>query len=219
MSLTSFDAALLMQDSTAHLSNCLVVGGSVAPLVYAIQAGIGIRYYNGAVWLVDCDVRGGDSNNGFSPGGHAVRAGGVPLRHHRCTLTAGTGPGGAVAVIDGPAQAGPLLGVTTTPEVLQLGSTFTIHFAAEPADPVFTLATTHVVYTGPSALLEQHALGFFGSGGVTLGFGLADASGHLQVQVAVPTTASLLHLGVWFRGIATASLPLQASPVVGGVIR
>jgi hypothetical protein len=216
---SSFDAALLVQDSSAHLASCTITGPAAPAGVLVLAGGSGIRTTLGALWLVDCAVTGGNSATATVPAGPAITNLGAPVRHHRCTLTGGTGPGGTAPAISGASQPGPLLGVTSAPQVLQLGSTWAMQFASEPANPVFALATFAVEEPVATGIVEQPSLGFLAPAGITVAFGIADPQGHLPVSVPVPATASLLHLGVWFRGVDTFAFPLQASPVVGGVIR
>ena len=152
---------------------------------------------NSVVWLSDSVVTS-------DPAGCAIMA--TTGRTARCTLSPDCGSLGS----------GPLLGVTR-PQPLQPGAVFTLDFQTEPLQFV-------AVFSGLSlhryelADVEQPVLldsaGSFISANV-----LADASGQAVSTWLVPSSPSLLDRSFWFQAVSGASLPLQASPVVGGVIR
>jgi hypothetical protein len=217
--ISSFNAAVMVQDSTAQFSNCTMTGGSLPPLISAVGAGPGIQATASTVWLVDCVIRGGNSVTPGIFGGPAIVSSLSTVYHDRVTLTAGTSPSGPVPVIFGAAMGQPMLGATSSRVGLQPGSKLRVVFTAAPGDPLFVLATSEVQRAAVVPSTQQPSFGFLAPVGLTVAVVFTDERGSASVTIPVPNTPSVLHTGLWVRGIDAVSVPLQASPVVGGVIR
>ena len=127
-------------------------------------------------------------------------------RMFRTTLTPDCGalPGGLV------------LGVRR-PQALQTGSPFSLEFTTQAFRPVVVLASTDLDSIAVSGIEQAVQLDL---GSVFLAGALfANLQGQATWTVNVPASAALVNTTVWFQGLSGLSLPLQASPVTGGVVR
>ena len=217
--ISSFNAAVIVQGSTAQFSNCTMTGGSLPPVISGVGGGPGIQASASTVWVVDCVIRGGNSVTAGILGGPAIVSSLGTVYHDRCTLIGGTSPSGPVPVIFGAAQAQPMLAATSSGFGLQPASKLRVVFTAAPRDPLFVLATTEVQPAAVVPFTQQPSFGFQAPVGIIVAAVFTDERGSASVTIPVPNTPSVLHTGLWVRGIDAVSVPLQASPVVGGVIR
>lgn len=114
----------------------------------------------------------------------------------------------------GPAT-GPVLGVSRV-QPIQTGAPFTLQFAAQPFRPILVFASFGLD-AFPVPQIEQDVLLDLSSTFLA-GALLADAQGDAAQTWNIPAAPILVDRAVWFQGIGGWSLPLQASPVAGGVV-
>jgi len=219
LGLSTSGAALRVDAASAFLSNCTLTGGSYVGPAFAYGAGPGLLCDIPArLWVVDCTVRGGDSSVANVPPGPAIANGGW-TSYHRGTLLGGIGPTGQAVAIPGPSLAEPLLGVTSSPTELQLGANFDVVLRGAPGDILVTFGTTELQPLQVVPILAQPLLGFLAPTGIVVDAAIAGPTGVVSYSFLVPNTPAIRHLAVWFRAIDLATWPLQASAIVGGVIR
>lgn len=217
--LSTSGAALRVEGASAFLSNCTLTGGPYVGPAFAYVAGTAVRCGIPArVWVVDCTVLGGDSSVANVLPGPAVFNGGW-TSYHRGTVLGGIGPTGQAVAIPGPSMAEPLLGVTSPQTGLQLGASFDVVLRGAPGDILVTFGTTEMQPLQIVPILAQPLLGFLAPTGIVVDAAIAGPTGTASYSFLVPNAPAIRHVGVWFRGIDLATWPLQASPVVGGVIR
>jgi hypothetical protein len=111
---------------------------------------------------------------------------------------------------------GPVLGVSR-PRPLQVGQPFVLDFQAQPHETVEVFASSGLARTlvpGLEQALLLDPMRTWSAFVLT-----ADAQGAAPMTWNVPAQSSLVNASLWFQGVGFASVPLQASPVAGGVIR
>jgi hypothetical protein len=111
---------------------------------------------------------------------------------------------------------GGLLGVDR-PSPLRRGNPFTLEFRTEPFAPVgvyvgFELTSLAIAVLEQTFLL-QPATAF------PAGVRFADAAGLATMSWPIPAGPQFLDRSLWLQGFAATSSLLQASPLVGGVVR
>lgn len=182
--------------SMFHASDCEIRAGLV-PWALALQAA------GGQVWVTDSVVS--------TYGGCAFNAlGGAVVVIARCTL------GNGLSVCTTP-PSGDLLGVSR-PAALQNGSTFALTYATVPNGYAAVFASQELdALTIPGLHAQTQWLG--GPGIVNLGVVFADPQGHAGASWPIPAGTWLIDQPLWFQGVTGFALPLQLSPVAGGVIR
>lgn len=126
----------------------------------------------------------------------------------RCTLI-GACPGGNIGT-------GPLLGVHR-PSPLQAGRVFTLEFRTQASAPVLVFGS-HGVDRSPYVELAQDFLldpiTCFPAAAM-----LADSSGHASAAWNVPAAPLPPGSQVWLQGVSGFAMPLQTSPVAGGILQ
>ena len=217
--LATSGAALLVEGALAFLSDCTLTGGSYVGPAFSYTAGSGVLCHIPArVWVVDCTVQGGDSSAANVAPGHAIANGGLTT-YHRGTVRGGIGPTGPAAAVPGSSVPEPLLGVTSSPAGLQLGANFDVVLRGAPGDILVTFGTIELQLPQIVPILAQPVVGFLAPTGIVVDAAIAGPTGTASYSFLVPSVPAVRHVGVWFRGIDLATWPLQASPIVGGVIR
>lgn len=158
----------------------------------------------GDLWISDSVIEGGVQACAVTKTGNGPRLG-------RCTLLDyGTNYMGAAVVA-------PLLAVRWIAP-LQPGSLFTLQYQTVANGLVTTFARAALETVDVAAPIEQPvALGFLGL--IDAGTLLADASGHASASWTIPANPVLIDTTLWLQGVTSLSLPLQLSPVVGGLVR
>ena len=175
---------------------------STAPGLYTV----GLRARTGSrVWLGDCTV---NSQAVASCGFESVAS---TVRVSRSVI------GQSAGTCASPEPGVELLGVQRS-EPLHPGGNFALRFKSEPNAFVFVFAGPVLGTLDFGPLLEQpswldHAYSF------STALLLADGNGDANVSWQLPNGPGLSNLTLWFEGISGLSLPLQASAVVGGVVR
>ncbi|MEZ6035833.1 MAG: hypothetical protein R3F29_00025 [Planctomycetota bacterium] len=190
-----------LSGSRFHASGCTISGGFAQIPTHLLDAWQGSR-----VWLADCWI--GGVSNGDCP----IRTDATStVRGDRTTVAPGVG------VTCTTPTPGLLLGVqSTTP--LQLGQNYDLHFSTAANGFVVVFAGPFLGETDFGPLLEQPSwLDDQHSFALTLL--LADGNGDADVSIAIPANPAFADLSLWFKGISGLSLPLQASPPIGGIAR
>ena len=189
-----------LDSSRFHASEAEIVNGQYAWGGPAVLARSGSE-----AWLSDStlDTRGQAQC--------AIDAVASTVRTDRCTLLQAAG----VSCFAG--TPGPLLGVSQ-PGPLAIGSTFALDFRSEPngfvavfASPVLGTVDWGPLLAQPSWLDDQQS---FLATVVP-----ADATGAASVSWQIPNNPAFVDLSLWLQGVSGPVLPLQGSPVVGGVVR
>ncbi|MCA8951047.1 MAG: hypothetical protein KDE27_16195 [Planctomycetes bacterium] len=211
-------AGVLAYDSSLHFVRCEVYGGDHLPPLAFLPPGPGIETAGACrLWLADCFVEGGTSYSGIAGAG-VVHGGTVPLQLARTTILGGPGlnqgtPGPAIV---GPSQPAPLLGLDVDPTPIVRGSAFALAFRTEPNWPVAVVLATGL---GPLAVPElAQPAGVLPATSSLLALQLADPTGAAPFQTAIPPGPALLGARLFVAAVAGASLPLQTSPPVGGLV-
>lgn len=188
-----------LTNSRLHASGVTVTGGAAS----ATSPGApGIQATGGSLWLADATVTAG--------GGCAVSANGL-VRIDRSTLN-GSGascalsPTGAPQVgIDrtGPIQIGQLFQVTLTSEPNAL---LVLYGSVGLAAPVVAPVLDQPVWIDATSLFLSDLT-------------VATPLGQTTFSYAVPPFPALVGAQFWLQGVGGMTLPLQTTPVVGGIVR
>lgn len=182
--------------TTLHAAGCAFRAGT-----YGTGSQPGLRANGGQVWLSDCTVVG------YGPAGCPIDA--TSVLADRCTLQP------ALPSCTTPLGGG-LLGVTR-PQPLQNGAGFTLSYQTVPNGYAAVFASLELVSLDVPGLHAQTQ--WIGGGLINLGIVTANAAGQATATVPIPAGAWLVDQALWFQGVTGFSLPLQLSPVAGGLIR
>jgi hypothetical protein len=196
----------LANSSTLHASGGSIEGGD-GYVAAQYPPGSAVVALNSTFWIVDASLRCG----------RALGVSGTPRlgcpvvstagRLARCTFDPTTCP---PTVPTSGAMVGARLAAP-----MAAGAPFQVDFHVEPNEFVgvfASLATAHYQVPG----LEQPGALDLGRLFV-LGVMLADGQGLASGAWSLPPATANLQL--WLQGVTTAALPMQVSPLVGGVIR
>ena len=184
--------AIRLISATLQGSHVIVAGGTGAPGAAAIVADSASR-----LWLSD--------STATSDPGTCPIAGGT-ARVDRCTITPACGS----------YTSGLVLGLRRL-QPPQTGQPFTVEFRAGAGDVVVVLVNWHLDHV-VHAQIEQPVF-VAASGAWLAGPLVADSSGLATGAWSVPPDPALVDRALWLQGFSGTTLPLQASPVGGGVIR
>jgi hypothetical protein len=185
--------AMLLSNSVLHASHCTFTAGLTGLPVPALEADASSR-----LWLSDSTVT-------CAPPTCPIVTSGATGRLARCVLTPQCLP----------LPVGPLLGLTR-PAPMTPGGPFSLHFRNEPHAILGVLAAWSLDrFAGP--LHEQ--FGLLGPGYAAVGLLIADSVGAASATWQIPANPALLYRPLWLQGVTGMSLPLQLSPVAGGVLR
>lgn len=181
---------------TLHAAGCTIQAG-----VFGAGQVPGLSVGAGEVWLSDCTVVG--------YGACAIQ-GAAAVLADRCSLQ-------PVSALCATPATGDLLGVTRL-QPLQNGAPFTLTYKTIPNSYAAVFASQELAtLTIPGLHAQTQWLG--GGGIFNLGVVLADAAGDATATWNIPAGAWLVDQPLWFQGLTGFALPLQLSPVAGGVIR
>jgi hypothetical protein len=149
------------------------------------------------VWLSDSTLTG-------DPAACTLQVGGG--RHDRCVLSpsCSTVPAGFVLGVQ---RAGPLVS----------GATFSVDFLLQPGMAVGVFAAESFA-SQVHVELEQSLL-VPASSAFALATLVADAQGVASASWQVPAGPQFVDRTAWLQGFSGFTLPLQASPLVGGIVR
>lgn len=197
--------AVLLLDSSLHGSGLTLTGGNAAGTGSA-QPGPALRATGTATfWICDSTLRGGAATSVSSmPAACPVEASAGRLA--RCTLQ----PSCPAPV----PTAGALLGVHR-PAPLASGASFTLAFRTEPNGFVGVFATTRLGGATIPELEQPVALDL--ATVMPLAVLAADANGDASGTWTLPPGTA--NLALWLQAVTPPPLPLQVSPVAGGVVR
>jgi hypothetical protein len=186
---------IYLDNSDLYGSRLTVVGGSgygsLYPSAEAMKA-IGSSH----VWVSDSTF----SNGGLCPVDAALG------RLARCVLPPGCPPGIS--------NTGPMLGLHFPP--MTSPSAVWLEFRTAAANEAVGVYLSSGLGFATLPLLEQPIL-LDVANALPFALVVADATGHATAACAIP--AGFTGLEFWFQGISGASVPLQLSPVGGGIVR
>lgn len=165
-------------------------GGSTTTALHAV---------GGNVWLSDCTVIGSLSC--------PIVATSVLV--DRCVLQP------TLPSCPTPASGG-LLGVSRS-QPLQNGAPFSLVYKTIPNSYAAVFASQELASLTIPGLHAQTQ--WLGPGVINLGLVFADSSGDATATWMIPAGAWLVDQPLWFQGLTGFALPLQLSPVAGGLIR
>lgn len=159
-----------------------------------------------SVWISDSTI------STYGPNDCAIDASASSTWLNRCTVTSTLGSNCSTF-----ASATSQLAVTR-PDPLQAGATFTLDWQTEPNGFVAVFAGPKLATVNWGPLLVQpswldHQTSF---AAVLL---LADSNGAATVSWPIPAGPAITGLSLWLEGFSGWTLPLQVSPVVGGIVR
>ena len=180
--------------TTLHASGCRFHAG-----VFGVGPVPGLHANGGRAWLCDSTVVGWGQ-------GCPIEA--TTVLVDRCSLLP--------AAPSCTAPSGSLLGVSR-PQPLQNGAGFSLTYTTVPNGYAAVFASLRLASLDIPGLHAQTQ--WLGGGDINLGIVLADATGQATATVPIPTGAWLVDQALWFQGVTGFSLPLQLSPVAGGLIR
>lgn len=187
--------AIDLSGTTLHASGCAIRSGT-----YGTGQAPALRANGGQVWLSDSNVVGY---------GFACPIVATSVLVDRCSVqptspNCPTLPGGA------------LLGVSR-PLPLQNGAPFSLVYSTIPNSYAAIFASQELATLTIPGLHAQTQ--WLGTGVINLGVVLADVAGHATAAWPIPAGAWLIDQPMWFQGLTGFALPLQLSPVAGGLIR
>jgi hypothetical protein len=187
--------AIELSNTTLHAAGCTIhaVVGSGLPSTAALHAS------GGQVWLSDCTVTGIN----------ACPIDATSVLADRCVLLP------ALPSCPTPSSGG-LLGVSR-PQPLQNGSPFSLVYKTIPNGYAAVFASQELASLTIPGLHAQTQ--WLGAGVINLGAVLADVAGDATVTWSIPAGTWLIDQPLWFQGVTGFALPLQLSPVAGGLIR
>lgn len=191
-----------LRTSRCHASRIVTVGGGGVGTSFG--AGIGLDVdATSQVWISDSTLQGGAE-------ACAVAGLGTGVRLDRCTLISNRTNCASAVPSDfllGAERLGPIL----------MGATFTLRYRTEPNGFVVVFAGPELATVDFAPVLEQPSwLADPGSFAATLVF--ADAAGLAVASWPIPF-GPFADVTLWLKGISGLTLPLQVSPVAGGVVR
>lgn len=208
--------AVFVDDGDVQFANCIAIGGRHAGLFAGDQPGDGVHIDTPSrVFLADCQLQGGSST--YTPGGRGLaNLTNVAAVQARSTFIggAGTTPGAAVT---GPLTTGPLTGFAAVTPPITLGTTWTIDYRATPATPLLAFWSETLAPAATPLLVEPAWLA--ATTVQVAALGATDANGLLGLAFPVPAIPALLHRHLFVQAVTGLTLPLEAAPPVGGVIR
>ncbi len=192
---------------TFHGSGVTLQGGTGSSLTGSSQPGAAVRANPGSVWIADSTLVGGALFPAVSvPVVCAVEA--SVGRLARCTLLPATCPPPAIPLT------GPLIGVHRVAP-LQAGGPFQLALRSEPNDFVGVFASLALGGSTFFELEQPVALDL----GLLLALDVLVADGTGQVTGTWNLPPGTSNLALWLQAVTPGALPLQLSPVTGGVVR
>lgn len=192
-------SGIRLTGSRLQASNTTIAGGA---MLSATVGSYGIESIGGSLWVSDSTITG--------DGECAVQATGV-VRIDRCTLT-----GSGVGCASSPTGA-PLLGIERQ-SAIEIGTLFEVHLTSEPGalqvlyGSTALLAPTTVPILAQPLLIHPNEL-------FLADLAIAGATGQVTFSYPIPAVAALSNAQFWLQGVGGTSFPLQASPVIGGIVR
>lgn len=191
-------------NSSVLVSDCTVTGGSVGSIHSVSAGGIGMRMTGASTaWCVDSLIApgagpglpSGIDNQSFNP---------VTLER---TTTASVGL----------VQNGLVLGLQLTAPLAR-GNSTQLDFGTRPGLPVIVHAAIGLDRPVLRPYIKQPDWGFV-SNSLLIGAFVANGQGLASMPITLPNSPWLQDLPLWFCGWTGVSVPVQLSPVVGGLVR
>jgi hypothetical protein len=200
------------QQSQVHMSNCMVTGGSRGWVHSTFFGGNGVGMFGSSRgWFVDCTLQAYQS--GYAGVGLETLSTVPPVLERVLTKNnAALSPS-----VVGTTQNGVLLGLSGNTPLVR-GSTLQLEFATRPGFPVIAHVSLQLAAPGSFSVVAQPVWGF-AQYSLQFAFAFADGQGHVTVPFTIPNSPWLKDLPLWFCGWSEQNLPVQLSPVLGGLIR
>ena len=230
---------LLVTDGVCHVRQCTL---QATPFALEVPA-LGLR--NSHATILDSEVRGagvgpaiamiestlqvsGSALFGGPDSAAAVRGDADSTLWLSDTSATGTASGCALQIADArifrstvapacPATPRGLVLGTSQSQSLQAGAPVTFEFTTAPFHLVAVLASTGLATTSVGWIEQDLQLAFGGLFSADLL--LANSQGNAVRTWTLPTSTALVDSALWLQGLSGYSLPLQAGPVAGGVVR
>ena len=189
-----------LQGSSLHGSNLTVTGGSALP---SGTGGVAVRADgSSSLWISDSTLTCGTN-------GCPLVAPGAMGRITRSVLS-------PVIATCASLPPGPLLGVER-PSPLLIGALFTLDHRTEPNAFVAIFASPDI--TSLAVPLLEQPLYLSPATAFSATLVLADPTGFASASWFIPAVPAFVDQRLWFQSVSGLALPLQASPVAGGVVR
>lgn len=189
---------------TLHGSSLLLRGGSTS---LGLGGSNAITALGGSVWISDSALEGG-------PLSCPIHKTGTTPRLDRVTIIAQSFTCQSVP------PTGPLLGISQL-QPIQAGQQVPFNLRG-PSGALVWLFASHDLAALPAPGIEQPIWIDPGSA-VQVSAGTTSSSGFHVALIAIPNSPVLADIGIWIQAISTPSFPfqgdLQASPIVGGIVR
>lgn len=191
---------LRLINARMHGTHLLVTGGASPTGLGAAAVSM---FGSATLWLSDSTLIAGPSQCVIEQAG--------TVRLDRCLLLNQI-PGCVASPIGGT-----LLGVERS-EPLSPGRTFQLVFHTEPNGLVAVFASPEVGNLDLPSMLEQ-PVWLDLAGAYSAALLVADATGRATVAWNIPVGPGITDRKLWLQGVSGIAVPLQASPLVGGVAR
>jgi len=198
------------------LSGCTLTGGSVVSLhsVNGIGAGLGLTG-SAKAWLADCTVAADSYPFTFPATAGLINQSILPVALERTTTIDSHGQ--SPSVVGGSSTSGVVLGVST-PQPLVRGGTYQLDYRTRSGMFVVVHARFGIAEPMSQPFAVQPDWGF-AAASVPLTVLVAGATGQVGTTLSIPNVAWAQDLGLWFEAWTGPPVPVQFSPVVGGLIR
>ncbi|MCA8975219.1 MAG: hypothetical protein KDC98_10885 [Planctomycetes bacterium] len=202
--------------STVHCSDCDIEGGFLGVhTIVVIGSGIALSG-SARAFCVDSSIRAYQFSPGSPYGVGIDNQSSQPVTIERCAVLDSLG---AANSWNGAVQAGLVLGLSTpTSQGPVRGGVFQLDFRSRAGLPIVAHAAFGLGVPVRYPLLAQPDWGFV-TNSVPIVLMLANAQGQATLAVSLPNSAWLQDVPLWFAGWTELALPVQMSPVLGGLIR
>lgn len=199
-------------NSKLLLGDCAVFGG-ISGFVHSVTGvGNGVELFgNATAWFVDSTLQ---AVAGSHPAIGLLTLSTVPVTLERTQVLDNTGAGQAW---QGAVQTGLLLGVSSTTPLAR-GTTFQLAFHTRPGLPVLVHVAFGLGGSITAPFLVQPDFGFV-SASFPIAVLIGDPQGQAGLSLPLPNSAAIQDLPLWFRAWTELALPVQLSPVLGGLVR
>ena len=201
--------------SKVMVSDCTIEGGFIGGVHSIAALGSGITLTGAAkAWCVDSSVLAFQAPL-FSPAAPGISNQSTqPITIERTSMVGSQGNAGSSV---GAVQNSLVLGLAMSQPLVR-GSTTQLNFGTRPGLPVIVHGSLGLGAPMIYPSIAQSDWGFQ-SNSITLGFLVANTQGQASLPISLPNSVWLQDLPLWFCGWSGLSLPVQLSPVVGGLVQ
>jgi len=191
-------------NSSVIVSDCTVTGGSAGSIHSVSAFGSGMRLTAASIaWCVDSSIAPAVGSS-LVPG--IDNASPHPVTLER-TTTSSTGL----------VQNGLVLGLGLSAPLMR-GNSTQLDFGTRPGLPVIVHGSLDLGRPVLHPYIKQPDWGFI-SNSILIGALVANGQGVANLPITLPNSPWLQDLPLWFCGWTGVSVPVQLSPVVGGLVR